>query len=67
MFRQAACAPLNRALQVFGKLGDTGVQKLETSANDFERNKLDNFFFKASPPLCRHTCPEGPLSLASTL
>jgi hypothetical protein len=31
---------------VFGPAGDTGVHKLETSANNFERNMVDTFFFK---------------------
>ena len=29
---------------VFGTKGDTGLQELEASSSDFERNKLDCFF-----------------------
>jgi len=32
---------------VFGTKGDTGLQVLASSSNDFERNKQDVFFIKA--------------------
>ena len=38
----------NVTVQVFGLKGDTGVQKLDDSKNNFERDMLDNFFFRVS-------------------
>ncbi|PNH12713.1 Lipoxygenase y domain-containing protein 1 [Tetrabaena socialis] len=34
-------------ITVFGAKGDTGARALESSANDFERGKLDSYFFMA--------------------
>lgn len=33
---------------MFGSKGDTGLQKLDDSKNNFERDKLDTFFIKAA-------------------
>ncbi|GLC44364.1 hypothetical protein PLESTF_000049800 [Pleodorina starrii] len=35
------------SIVVFGSTGDTGTRQLESSANDFERGKLDTYFFTA--------------------
>lgn len=37
----------NVFIQLFGKNGDTGERKLETSSNDFERGHNDTFAIEA--------------------
>uniref|UniRef100_A0A7S3VHN2 PLAT domain-containing protein n=1 Tax=Dunaliella tertiolecta TaxID=3047 RepID=A0A7S3VHN2_DUNTE len=37
----------NVKMQLFGEKGNTGERKLDSSANDFERGKVDTFFVEA--------------------
>uniref|UniRef100_A0A383W527 PLAT domain-containing protein n=1 Tax=Tetradesmus obliquus TaxID=3088 RepID=A0A383W527_TETOB len=55
-------------LTIFGSAGDSGPQKLFTSANDFERGKLDTFFVQApdvgSISIIQLQCQGGGLTAA---
>lgn len=62
-----ALTPLHQVC-VFGTKGDTGLQTLANSRNNFERNKLDVFFFTApdigNMTSCRVSCVLLVLSLS---